>query len=545
MTGPFVAHETILQCRTCSRTFASDALTRLVANRCNVGYDVLVFVGRALFQRHRATQEVLAELASHGVVISASEVEYLGRKFITYLALGHRLAAPRIRQAMTLSGGYILHLDATHDGDAPALMSSIDSVSRIVLANVKIASEHTEQIIPFLQRLREAYGNPVACVHDMGNGICNAVAKVFPGILDFVCHFHFLRDIGKDFLEPAYSVIRKRLRVHSMSTRLHALVRETRRCLDENDYDGSRLANAIEAESLVDSRLFPMAAAYVLSLWCLQGKREGNGYGFPFDRPLLEFTYRLLELNSLFTTMPPMFPSTVGKDVKPLCELRRQVAKAAKDPVLLKAVEELHFRVGIFDKLRKAMRIASLDGGNGLNDDGTPEVISTIRKEVENFRHSLEKDAMLSADKLVSRMNKQIDRYMDKLFADPIEVETPSGKTMVYPQRTNNILEQFFRKLRRGQRRKTGNDSMRRTLQTMLADTPLVKNLENPKYMEILLDGKADLEELFADLKAVPSTDNSETQPHSNRILPGFRRLIDLPGFHAQVVQLLLKPKSN
>jgi hypothetical protein len=37
----------------------------------------------------------------------------------------------------------------------------------------------------------------------MGKGICKATAKVFPGTPDFICHFYFLRDIGKDFLEPA------------------------------------------------------------------------------------------------------------------------------------------------------------------------------------------------------------------------------------------------------------------------------------------------------------------------------------------------------
>ena len=40
-------------------------------------------------------------------------------------------------------------------------------------------------------------------------------AKVFPGIPDFICHFHFLRDIGKDFLGPAYQELRLRLRYHA------------------------------------------------------------------------------------------------------------------------------------------------------------------------------------------------------------------------------------------------------------------------------------------------------------------------------------------
>ena len=34
----------------------------------------------------------------------------------------------------------------------------------------------------------------------------------------------------------------------------------------------------------------------------------------------------------------------------------------------------------------------------------------------------------------------------------------------------------------------------------MLASTPLIKNLDNPEYLEIILDGKQNLEERFAQI---------------------------------------------
>jgi hypothetical protein len=544
MTGPFIAHETVFQCPVCFRIFVSEALLRLVPSRCNVAYDVLVFVGRALFHRYRTTQEVRAELSARNVRLSASEIEYLGRKFVTYLAMGHRQAMPRIRNWMTLSGGYILHLDATHDGDAPALMTGIDSLNKIVLANVKLPSEHADYIIPFLRKLLSDYGSPRACVHDMGKGIIKAVSEVFPGIRDFICHFHFLRDIGKDFLEPAYSLLRKRLRIHAMSSRLHTLVRETRQRLCEQKDDVSQFAKAIKTpEDIENTQLLPTASAYALSLWCLQGKHSGDGYGFPFDRPLLEFAERLLELNRLLSTALVGFSKKDRRTHQPLFELLREVSRAAEDSLLFRAVEDLRFRCDIFDRLRKAMRIAPPGGDKGLNDDGTAESISSIRQGVEKFRREIENDRRLTVDKLVHKMIKQIDKYGDKLFADPIEVDTPNGTMKIYPQRTNNILEQFFRGIRRGQRRKTGNDSMSRALQTMLADTPLVKNLDNPEYMEIFLNGKNNLEELFAELGSLPSVDASGSEEDSNRILPGFRRLINLPNFHEKIACLFSKLK--
>lgn len=67
MIGPFIACETVAQCAACSHTFHSETLLRLVATRCNVAYDVLVFVGEALFRRHRNSQEVRAELIARNV----------------------------------------------------------------------------------------------------------------------------------------------------------------------------------------------------------------------------------------------------------------------------------------------------------------------------------------------------------------------------------------------------------------------------------------------------------------------------------------------
>ena len=52
---------------------------------------------------------------------------------------------------MQLSGGYILHLNATYEADAPALMTGLDSLSQFVLANVKLPNERAEYIIPFLK----------------------------------------------------------------------------------------------------------------------------------------------------------------------------------------------------------------------------------------------------------------------------------------------------------------------------------------------------------------------------------------------------------
>ena len=86
---------------------------------------------------------------------------------------------------------------------------------------------------------------------------------------------------------------------------------------------------------------------------------------------------------------------------------------------------------------------------------------------------------------------------------------------------------------------------MCRTLQAMLADTPLIKNLDNPEYTKILLNGKDDLEELFAELGTMPSDSFPETQVDTDRILPGFRALANLKNLPEHMIQLLTKLKKE
>ena len=75
----------------------------------------------------------------------------------------------------------------------------------------------------------------------------------------------------------------------------------------------------------------------------------------------------------------------------------------------------------------------------------------------------------------------------------------------------------------------------------MLADTPLIKNLDNPEYMALLLDGKASLEELFAQMGPTLFAAEVESQADAGRILPGFRKIIKLPTLPEHLLRLAAK----
>ena len=542
--GPFRAREVFLLCNSCGHTQRSEALGALVPPGANFGYDIMVHTGKALFLRHRNEAEVVAELAQKNIQISPREVSLLGMKFVVYLALAHQRLAPELYANMQSRGGYICHLDATCEGGDPFLMSSIDSLSNIVLGNVKLPAEDEAHIVPFLERIKQAFGVPLALVHDMGSGILKAVAKVFSGVADFICHFHFLRDIGKDFLGIEYDIIRKRLSQHGISATLRCRAKQLKIEMDANSEMIAALHHDMENAALsAEAFAFtPVVGAYTLIQWALSAKTEGDGYGFPFDRPYLAFAQRLQRLNADIEKIKDIHLRGQWKDNIPYFKIHVVLKPIMDDKTLWKAVTALESKITVFEKLRKAMRIALPSGSYGLNDEGRTGNIRTIEKRVTAFRVWLTRSKDYPQDHAAEKMIEQIDKYWKKLFADPITIQTTSGPILIQPQRTNNILEQFFRRLKRAHRRRTGNASAGRMLRTILAETPLVQNLKNPHYMTLLLNEKSSLEEVFAEIEVVALRKAfREAQDNPERIPAKLKHIIAMPDFPEKLLIMVEK----
>lgn len=538
--GAWTVQETLLHCNRCpvDIVYASEALAQLVPPRCTFGYDVLVYVGRALFQRFRTSAEVREELAALNVAISTSEVQHLGRIFIIYLAIAHGQRAPRIRQTMQHNGGYILHLDGTCEGASPMLMAGLDSITEIVLGSVKVPTERAEHITPFLQNIRNRYGDPVATVRDMGQGIGKAVRDVFPQAKDFICHFHFLRDIGKDLLGENYDTIRKRLRKHGVRAKLGRRVRALKTTIEQNPALLDVVPLTAEPASVPPELLehTPAVCAYALIQWTLAGLDHGDGYGFPFDRPHLEFARRLGVLQQKVQALKDLALRGQWRDNDPFRKTLGAIYRVLEDPALRKAIAGIEPKIRVFDALRDAMRLAPKHGSRGLNDSGTEENMQTIEAAATSFRQWLTTHPAHAKNPDYANLLGQLDQYWEKLFADPILVNTPAGPVYIQPQRTNNIMESLFRDEKHGNRRRTGTARMGKTLQTMLADTPLVRNLDNPRYMEILLEEHKSLEDLFAhiDHKTVRAQ-LLEAQKRVDKVPVKIQKLIALSEFPESV----------
>ena len=541
--GQFIVHEKQCYCRECAKSpvFHSEDLHRLVAPGSKFGYDVMVYIGRAVFQRHRTAEEAAVELAARNVKICNSEIRVQARRFIHYLAQAHKESRRALKELLKRQGGYIIHLDGTCDGSSSHLFSAMDELSDLVLLSVKITSEKKEEIAPILKKLKKNYGVPLAVVSDMGKAICGAINDVFPKIRHYICHFHFLRDIGKDLLEQDYKNIREALRVHGICALLRRRVRELKVKMETPSTTIESLLETIRQNSDIatEGSGFSYSLAYVLIEWTLAGKQQGSGCGFPFDMPLVQFHKRLGILAQALSSITLNSQSS-KEEKKLLNRLIRDLQPIIEDRVLQSDISSFYQKKEVFDELRDAMRIAMPEGKEGLNDDGKDANIPTIKKNVTKFYKKLLKHSEYAEDGHYGKMAAQMKKYWKKLFADPIQVNTNSVRKTIYPNRTNNSMERLFRSLNRDHRRQTGENSMHRYLDAMLGDTPLVKNLDNLTYMEIILNGSSTLEERFSriDVKLIRS-EMENSKDEVGRIPPGLREIYNQPQWPFDVIEIL------
>jgi len=545
--GQWIARETIWSDPATHQVYASADLRRLVAPGCNYGYDVLVYVGRKLFVEAQPVRQILTELARRHVHLSASTVAQLGRRFIVLLALAHRRCAAGLQQAMSLQGGYILHLDATYEDKSPMLMTGMDAVMEIVLGNIKLPSEKADGIVPFLRQLKQCFGPPLASVHDMSKGILAAIQEVFPGIPDFICHFHFLRDLGKDLLGAEYDRLRQRLQTHGTVGQLRARLRTWQKQIDADAQLRQTLAQ-LPASGWPTQPLSqaPLLAAYLLAHWILAGLQQGQGYGFPFDRPLLALARRAQEVYAQIQSLLALNSSEVWRRNLPFHHLGRDLHDLVSDRPLGHTLNRLETHSQLFDQLRQALHLAPVNGHQGLNHDGESVEMKTLQREVQAFTEQVLARPDYATTPAFEKMIEQIERYGPKLFAAPLVVSTPQGARTIQPQRTNNLMERFFRDFKRHCRHKTGCQALGRTLRTMLADTTLVHNLQNPEYLKILLDGQPTLEALFAQIDPATVREELEkAQQNPERVPRALKRFIGSLHSPAPITNFIQNLKSN
>jgi len=332
-----------------------------------------------------------------------------------------------------------------------------------------------------------------------------------------------LRSVGKDFLEYETIRLQNILKQYDVNQRLKELLRNCKEKIDANPML-SHYLEYDEAEYRSSFQKFPgIVKTYCKIQWILAYEQELNGYGAPFDRS--EFVY-LQRMRKTYESLKEH-----SFDVEELSELKFFLASILEDPDLKKHMKAIEKKIEDFDQLRFIMKIAPTYSGKGLNDDGE-ECDMTLMEEL--LKAFIDSDTIKNnPDKAYNKLCNQFLKYWKMLFSKPVEAYLSNGEIVqMYPQRTTNLMERLFREFQRCEYKRTGMGTLGRTARAMVAETPMMKNLDCPEFMNIILNGQPTLAARFAQLDIKSVREEMAKAEDKEKLSPGLKKIINDPDFH-------------
>lgn len=166
----------------------------------------------------------------------------------------------------------------------------------------------------------------------------------------------------------------------------------------------------------------------------------------------LNFYNRLKTAYSLIKEVIPFY-SIKNKNRNILWKLYHEIKEIVENSALEKKIKKYEIKLSVFSQLRDALGTVPRNVNNGLcrmKETGTRTELKAIKRAVANFKTDLRKKIKATDDKsLCNSFKKIIDKLNEngkKLFSDPMTVYVSGEKRIIFILRTNNILEQHFRR---------------------------------------------------------------------------------------------------
>ena len=436
------------------------------------GFDVVVEMGRLRFLEHKQIGEIREHFRKKGISIPLKTVENLCQRFLWYCVAVHLEKFPKLVGLFEKQGGYVLHVDSTTTKGSPGTLLMKDSWSGIRLLAASISGESTAQVIPHLRVLQKHLGNPIAAIRDMGMGIETAVLEVFPGVYVISCHYHVLRDVGLRLFDRVYPQFQRRVDQTGVKKRLRVLKRQfLKRMLLSEERD-------IAVEFLT---------------YLLEYKKDGNGVAYPFSLPAVDFFRRCEEIQlkvrkAILSRAKDNICSPCLHRLGDALDLLRP--PPAVNGRILAGYLKIMERWKWFERVRCALRYRN--GPVPLNTEGFlsdrelengRKMLDDLQKKITWFVAQGDAGADRSLKQVLRGVSKLLVERRDELFVPNVVVEVNGRQRVRRLPRTNNALEQDFRKMRRHARRIQGNGDVERTVQRDGAGLAIVVNLELKEYV--------------------------------------------------------------
>lgn len=484
--GEFKAQETVMQCSQdhSHPVRGSGALSSQVKSRLRHGYDLIVYAGIARYLERKQREEIRSDLLEQrGIKLSTGSISNLCDRFLIYLEALHLSRAPQLRAA--LKEGYPLHLDATCERGKGGLFVTMAGWRGWVLMSARIPSEHEDYLRPILERTVRLFGYPLATVRDLGKGGDKALEPLRRrGILDLLCHYHFLAAVGTNLFDEAYTLLRRLWRLSKIPTDLRSLLCRLRR----------------------DNQVREELPALVL--WILEGTARKD-LRYPFGLPYLDFYQRCRQVPrrlSQWVTTP-----RTEREKRAIAQMEGILDRLEQEPRFASCSEVLARRWRSFGQLRDLLQMTNAElprhetsHRRGANPSQEAQRLMEIEQDLSQYTIQLRQETCREEKECDSPSPESIilgylDKYGTQLFGHPT-LRDENGSILNIVARTNNILEQFYGAHKHALRRRIGRANLARDLEDQPAQAALTVNLRHQDYLHIVCGSLDNLPRAFAEL---------------------------------------------
>ena len=484
----------------------SAELMAIVPSGARYAYDLIASVGEKVFLEGRKLTDIHKEFSN----IPYSSLYDIQGKFLFYYGELHRQAAPQLKEYLHKRGNITWLIDGTLEPGTPVFFGVKDALEGIFLGSWKIPTENDKDISSSLRNCAEQYGNPDRILHDLSKRMSAGCESAIPGVPHAVCHYHFAGAVGEEIYKVPQEIISNRLRAVKLQIRLK----------DQRSGQTQYLKKQIESNgiSLVLSDLlngkvidvkcietFGREVVLALHLWMLDYPQDGHRQGYPFD-PFLLYFHRRIEKAYEASKRLLSIETTRQKNLKVLVNFSSQLEKYLTDSIIVEASSLYEKAYDIFGRIRDALRLICKEPNpmHGLYKL-QPGEQSQLKDALHELQIEFDKESQNTTNPKEKKFYETALNYINKYgpyLASPI----PSSNTGEMLERTTNGIETHWNLTKRIRRQTHGRKKLTRDFYALPEEFMLVPNLQNPKYIEVVLGSLEKLPEKLAEAgkNAVP-----------------------------------------
>ena len=486
-------------------TFHSPRLKSVVPSGARYAYDLIALVGTKSYLENRKLKSIQEEISNrYGLpYIPFSSLYDLQRKFLFYLGEVQRQAAPRLKDYFQQRGHNTWLIDGTIEPGTPVFLGVKEAYDGIFLGGAKIPTENDRDIANCLIKVADFYGVPDETLHDLSERMFNACEIAFPGNPHRVCHYHLVRDIGEGLYEVPQQMLNKRLRAmklqHNLKDQRSNQTQWLQKAVKEKQMP-LILKDLLKGKPIEHRWTKGLGREVLLSLhgWMLDYPSDGNRQGFPFDPYHLYLHRRVIIVYDASQRL--LSSETAKKDLpKAFLTFSSKLENYLSDPLIIEATELYEKAFDIFERLRATLRL----GAKGskpmhelyeLQSDEQNEVSESLEELKKQFDESQRDCSNPKEIKLYDIVKVHLEKYEPYLF--PAKANATEKYQIV---RTTNGIESHWSQGKRARRQTHGRSKLTRDFHALPLEYMLIPNLNNARYIEIVLGSLEQLPEKMAE----------------------------------------------